>query len=102
MTGRACAPHDAAQVALAHVDGVGDGQVGRHALAPERRPAAARGRAVVEGGEPGRLKCDRAVDAVTQHRAADRREAAQRVACGTRLLSHVLNEAAQATALCSQ
>ena len=83
MTGTvtACAPHDAAQVALAHVDGVGDGQVGGHALAPEARPAAARGRAVIKCGQPGRLKRDRAVDAVAQHRAADRREAAQRVAC---------------------
>ena len=79
---RGPAPDDEAQVALAHVDGVGDGQVVGDPALPELLVALLRGQAVVEGGQPGGLEGGAGRDAVAQDEAGRRREAAQAVPCG--------------------
>ncbi len=75
------APDDAAQVALAHVDGVGDGQVVRDARAPELLVALLRGQPVVERGQPGALEGRARQDVVAQDQTRRRRKAPQRVPC---------------------
>ena len=81
MCGHVRAPDDASQVALAHVDGVGDGEKVDNARAPEVLVALLRGQAVIEGGQPRALKGRARQDVVAQDQARRRRKAAQRVAC---------------------
>lgn len=68
-------------MALAHVDGVGDGQVVGDARMPVLFISLLGRQPVVEGGQPGALKRRAAQDVVAQDQAAGGRKAAQRVPC---------------------
>ena len=66
---------------LAHVDGVGDGQVVGDALAPVGLVALLGCQPVVEGCQAGRLERGAGQDAVAQDEACSGRKATQRVTC---------------------
>ncbi len=75
------APDDAPCVLLAHVDGIGDGQIVCDAVSPIVIIALLGRQSVVEGGQPRALKSCACEDPVTQNQAGRSCKASQRVTC---------------------
>lgn len=76
-----CTPVNAAQMTLAHVDGVGYGQIVDHASLPVSVITLLPCQLVVEGRQPRALKCNALQNGIAEDGAGNGCEAPKRVAC---------------------